>query len=48
MHAAYVHCWRQPLDASVALLEQAHGACLEAGRPAACRLRGPHRRVEQL
>lgn len=31
VHAAYVHCWRQPLDASVALLEQAHGACLEAG-----------------
>ena len=31
VHAAYVHCWRQPIEASVALLEQAHRACQEAG-----------------
>lgn len=31
VHAAYVHCWRQPIEASVALLEEAHRACQEAG-----------------
>lgn len=31
VHGAYVHCWRQPIEASVALLEQAFAACQEAG-----------------
>ncbi|SHH04092.1 AAA family ATPase [Massilia sp. CF038] len=31
VHAAYVHCWRQPIEATVALLEQAHISCQEAG-----------------
>ncbi|HEY0065495.1 MAG TPA: GAF domain-containing protein, partial [Telluria sp.] len=31
VHAAYVHCWRQPIEATVALLEQAHVSCQEAG-----------------
>lgn len=31
LHGAYVHCWRQPIEASVALLEQAFTSCQEAG-----------------
>jgi predicted ATPase/GAF domain-containing protein len=31
VHGAYIHCWREPLAASVALLEQAFGVCSEAG-----------------
>ena len=31
VHGAYIHCWRHPIAASVALLEHAFAACSEAG-----------------